>query len=92
MPLVMLSKIFQEFPVAEATRRIKSLGFDGVDLTVGPKGHVLPKRVGIDLPAAVTAILDQGLSVPIISSAITRADEPGAEATLAAASTAASAC
>jgi sugar phosphate isomerase/epimerase len=85
MPLVMFSKMLQEFPIAEAARRIKNLGFDGVDLTVRPKGHVEPDRVGIDLPAAVAAIRDQGLTVPMISTAITRADEPGAEATLAAA-------
>jgi L-ribulose-5-phosphate 3-epimerase len=85
MPLVMFSKMLQEFPVAEAARRVKALGFDGVDLTVRPKGHVLPERVGPDLPAAVAAIRDRGLSVPMITTAITRADDPHAEATLAAA-------
>src|SRR5437763_16112990 len=81
----MFSKMLQEFSVAEAARRIKAMGFDGVDLTVRPKGHVEPERVGHDLPLAFAAIKDQGLTVPMISTAITRADDPGAEATLAAA-------
>ena len=30
------------------------MGFNGLDLTVRPKGHVLPERVADDLPKAVT--------------------------------------
>jgi sugar phosphate isomerase/epimerase len=85
MPLVMFSKMLGEFPVPEAARRINGLGFDGVDLTVRPKGHVEPAGVGMALPEAVKAIRDQGLTVPMISTAITGADDPAAEATLAAA-------
>ncbi|MBX6315090.1 MAG: sugar phosphate isomerase/epimerase [Isosphaeraceae bacterium] len=85
MPLVMFSKMLQEFPVAEAARRIKTLGFEGVDLTVRPGGHVRPETVGMDLPRAVAAIKDQGLSVPMITTAITSATAPAAESTLAAA-------
>ena len=80
--LVMFSKMLGEFPVAEAARRIKGLGFEGVDLTVRPGGHVLPERVGKDLPEAVRAIRGEGLSVPMITTAITRAGDPHAEAIL----------
>jgi sugar phosphate isomerase/epimerase len=83
MQLVMFSKMLQEFSVAEAARRMKGLGFDGVDLTVRPKGHVLPERVAKDLPAAVAAIHGEGLTVPMASTAITRAGDPHAEATIA---------
>jgi sugar phosphate isomerase/epimerase len=85
MPLVMFSKMLGEFPVAEAARRIKGLGFDGVDLTVRPKGHVEPAGVGMALPEAVKTIRDLGLSVPMITTAITGAEDPAAEPTLAAA-------
>ncbi len=85
MPLVMFSKMLQEFSVAEAAQRIKALGFDGVDLTVRPKGHVEPATVGKDLPAAIGAIHAQGLDVPMASTAITRATDPHAEATVEAA-------
>lgn len=85
MPLVMFSKMLQEFSIAEAAQRIKALGFDGVDLTVRPKGHVEPATVGKDLPAAIGAIHAQGLDVPMASTAITRATDPHAEATVEAA-------
>ncbi len=85
MTLVMFSKMLQEFSIAEAARRIHTLGFEGVDLTVRPGGHVEPARVGVALPEAVKAIRDAGLTVPMITTAITAAGEPDAEATVAAA-------
>jgi sugar phosphate isomerase/epimerase len=85
MQFVMFSKMLQEFPVAEAAQRIKNLGFDGVDLTVRPGGHVTPERVTQDLPQAVKAIRDLGLAVPMISTAITKAGDPSTDAVLASA-------
>lgn len=85
MTFVMFSKMLGDLSVPEAARRIKAIGFDGVDLTVRPGGHVVPDRVANDLPEAVKAIRGEGLTVPMITTAITRADEPHAEATLAAA-------
>ncbi len=37
------------------------IGFDGLDLTVRPKGHVLPERVADDLPKAVESIKKYGM-------------------------------
>ncbi len=48
----------------------KNLGFDGVDLTVRPGGHVLPENVESDLPKAVEAIRKKGLKVPMITTRI----------------------
>ena len=81
--LVMFSKMLGEFPVAEAARRIKGLGFEGVDLTVRPGGHVLPERVETNLPEAIKAIRGEGLSVPMITTAIARVGDPHAQAILA---------
>ena len=36
------------------------MGFDGIDLTVRPKGHVAPERVAEDLPRALDAIRAKG--------------------------------
>ncbi|UCC97110.1 MAG: TIM barrel protein [Phycisphaerales bacterium] len=47
------------------------VGFDGIDLTVRPGGHVEPERVRDDLPKAVRAIKEAGLDVPTITTAIT---------------------
>jgi len=55
------------------------LGFDGIDLTVRPDGHVLPERVADDLPKAVEAIEKAGLKVYTIVTNIKTADEKYAE-------------
>ena len=34
---------------------VAEMGFDGIDLTVRPEGHVLPEKVILDLPKAVQA-------------------------------------
>ncbi len=82
LTFVMFTKMLQEFSIAEAARRIKALGFDGVDLTVRPGGHVLPEKVEKDLPVAVAAIHAEGLTIPMMSTAITRATDPHVEAIL----------
>lgn len=52
------------------------IGFTGIDLTVRKGGHVLPENVKRDLPLAVAQIRDAGLEVPMITTGITRADDP----------------
>jgi sugar phosphate isomerase/epimerase len=47
------------------------LGFDGVDITVRPRGHVLPERVVDDLPRVVEAIGRAGIKPSKITTAIT---------------------
>jgi sugar phosphate isomerase/epimerase len=66
-------------------REVKRLGFDGVDLTVRPAGHVLPENVERDLPKAVEAIRAHGLSVPMITTNLLSATEPVARPTVASA-------
>lgn len=56
--------------MAEAAAEI---GFDGVDLTVRPGGHVLPENVAEDLPRAVEAIRNHGLEVTMMTTALTDA-------------------
>lgn len=46
-------------------------GFDGVDLTVRPGGHVLPERAEQDLPKAVKAVRKAGLDVDMMTTRIT---------------------
>jgi len=58
------------------------VGFDGVDLTVRPGGHIPPERVRTDLPKAVEEIRKAGLAVPMITTAITDADDPNTAAIL----------
>lgn len=51
------------------------LGFDGIDLTVRPDGHVEPSRVTEDLPKAVEAAKKQGIKIHSIVTAITSASD-----------------
>lgn len=58
------------------------VGFDGVDLTVRPGGHVLPERVEDDLPKAVAAVRQAGIEVKMMTTAITDPRDPKTEAIL----------
>lgn len=49
------------------------IGFDGIDLTVRPKGHVLPEQVAVDLSKAVSAIKKKGLQSIMMATNITDA-------------------
>lgn len=63
-------------PMAETAA---DLGFDGIVLTVRPDGHVEPEAATEELPRAAEAIEAAGLDLPMITTAITRADGPHAE-------------
>jgi L-ribulose-5-phosphate 3-epimerase len=76
------SKHLQWLNYVEMAQVAAQIGFDGIDITVRPSGHVLPERVAEDLPKAVNAIKKAGLNVYMITTAITDADEPTAESIL----------
>lgn len=59
--------------MAEAARE---LGFDGIDLTVRPKGHVLPEKVETDLPLAVEAMKKVGMTPQMFCTAVEDAANP----------------
>jgi sugar phosphate isomerase/epimerase len=74
------------YSYADIARMLKQLKIAGPDLTVRPGGLVLPARVTADLPKAAAAFRDQGLSIPMITTALTSAEDPTAAASFAAAS------
>lgn len=73
------SKHLQWLDYTEMAKAIVELGFDGVDLTVRPEGHVLPERVESDLPKAVEAVNSAGKKVLMLTTAIDNADDPLSE-------------
>ena len=73
------SKHLQWLDYNEMSKTVAELGFDGVDLTVRPQGHVLPERVEADLPKAVEAISKAGKKVYMLTTAIDNADDPVTE-------------
>jgi sugar phosphate isomerase/epimerase len=76
------SKHFHWTSIAEAARLSKELGYEGVDLTVRPAGHVLPEKVEDDLPKAVETIHAAGMKIPMITTGILDATTPRAESIL----------
>ncbi|GAB3893635.1 sugar phosphate isomerase/epimerase [Larkinella knui] len=70
------SKLLHFLNYNELAAVASDLGFDGVDLTVRPEGHVEPANVRTDLPKAVEILKKKNLSVPTITTAVTKADEP----------------
>jgi L-ribulose-5-phosphate 3-epimerase len=64
------SKHLQFLNYRDMAEAAAEIGFDGVDITVRPKGHVLPERVETDLPKAVEAIRKTGLAHAMITTAV----------------------
>jgi L-ribulose-5-phosphate 3-epimerase len=83
--LCLFSKHLPELGWSEIGKVVKEQGFDGVDLTVRAGGHVLPERAATDLPRAIEAIRAHGVSVPMVTTELTRASDPAAKALLEAA-------
>jgi sugar phosphate isomerase/epimerase len=80
--LCFFSKHLPRMNGRELGRSLEALGFDGVDLTVRPGGHVDPKRVAVDLPVLVDAIRHEGLTVPMITTELLSDADPVAQPTL----------
>ncbi|MDQ8187917.1 sugar phosphate isomerase/epimerase family protein [Pelagicoccus sp. SDUM812002] len=80
--LNLFSKHLQFLGYQELAETAKSIGFDGIDLTVRPGGHVLPERVEQDLPKVVDACREQGLETPMMTTTVEDADDPLDQAVL----------
>ncbi|WP_020528239.1 sugar phosphate isomerase/epimerase family protein [Flexithrix dorotheae] len=81
-PICIFSKHLDWMDFRELGAFAKKLGFDGVDLTVRKKGHVLPYEVEEQLPKAIEEITKSGVAVPMIATDIHNADEPYTERVL----------
>lgn len=72
----LFSKHLQFLDLKEAGQIAAELGFEGLDLTVRPKGHILPEHVEADLPSAIQAIKQSGSTCEMITTAISDVDSP----------------
>ncbi|HLW79042.1 MAG TPA: sugar phosphate isomerase/epimerase family protein [Terriglobia bacterium] len=81
--LCLFSKPLPKMDWRRLAQAAKRVGFGGIDLTVRPEGHVRPERAAEDLPKAVAAIREEGLEVPMITTALTSAADPAARPILA---------
>ena len=64
------SKHLQFLGYKDLAQAAADMGFDGVDLTVRPNGHVSPERVEDDLPKAVEAFKEAGLHPLLMTNAV----------------------
>ena len=69
------SKHLQFLNYQDMAEAVAEMGFDGIDLTVRPNGHVLPERVETDLPKAVEAMRKMGFAPLMITTAVDDADD-----------------
>lgn len=76
------SKHLQHLDYRALAETIAEAGYDGIDLTVRAGGHVLPERVREDLPRAAEAAKAAGIALRMITTTITSAGDPHAEAVL----------
>jgi L-ribulose-5-phosphate 3-epimerase len=66
----LFSKHLQFLNYEQAGEKAAELGFQGLDLTVRPKGHVLPESVADYLPKAIEDIKKGGSTCTMITTAI----------------------
>lgn len=69
------SKTLQFLDYNKLSEVVKEMGFDGIDLTVRRKGHVLPERVVEDLPKATEIMKSFGLQPQLFSTNVSDAND-----------------
>ena len=80
------SKHLQFLNYNDACDVARQIGFNGLDLTVRPKGHVSPENVEEDLPKATDAMLKYGMEPLMIASNVSDANSPADQMLLSTAS------
>jgi sugar phosphate isomerase/epimerase len=85
MRFVLFTDNLADVTIAQACASAKTAGFDGLDLTLRPGGHVLPENAEVGLAEARRLADTAGVTIPMISTAVTDTNSPHAEAIFAAA-------
>jgi sugar phosphate isomerase/epimerase len=74
--ICVFSKHLQWLDYEEMAQTAADIGFNGVDLTVRPKGHVLPENATRDLPRAYEAVKNAGIDTVMMATSIQNATDP----------------
>lgn len=85
MQYVLFTDNLADLTVPQACDAAKAAGFDGLDLTLRPGGHVRPESAEVGLAEARRAADAAGVAIPMVTTSLTDADSPHAEAIFAAA-------
>jgi sugar phosphate isomerase/epimerase len=75
LKIFIFSKHLQFLDYKSMCEAAKEMGFDGIDLTVRPKGHVLPKNVAEDLPKATETMNSYGLLPQLLTTKVVDAND-----------------
>ena len=81
-PVCLYSKVLVKIGYIDLPPIVQALGFDGVDLSVEPDGHVIPAKAGNQLMPALEACTGIGLDVPMITTQLTRAQDKDSQEVL----------
>jgi sugar phosphate isomerase/epimerase len=83
VPAVCLySKVLIKVGYIDLPMIIQALGFDGVDLSVEPDGHVIPEKAPNQLMPALEGITGRGVDVPMITTTLTKAQDKDSQEVL----------
>jgi hypothetical protein len=74
--LCVYSGSLAKIPYAQLPEIVRSLGYDGVDLTVMNGGHVDPAKYMVDLDRAFQTIQDAGMELPMVTTNFTSPSQP----------------
>ncbi|MEO1999214.1 MAG: TIM barrel protein, partial [Planctomycetaceae bacterium] len=75
-PVCVFTKPLQWLSYAQLADQVAEFGFDGIEGTVRPKGHVVPERVQQDLPRLVQALRARDLDFTIMTTAVNSIRDP----------------
>jgi len=76
------TKVLQDLSFEKTAQAAVDLGWDGIELPLRAKGHVLPERVDEDLPKMLEALKAKGREILVAATDIRAADEPLTEKVL----------
>lgn len=85
MQYVLFTDNLADLTITQVCTAVKNADFDGLDLTLRPGGHVKPENAEVGLAEAKKIADDAGVTIPMISTAVSEVNSPHAEAIFAAA-------
>src|SRR6185437_1948954 len=70
------SGCFAKIPSSELPDIIRTMGYDGIDLTVMQGGHVDPSKYMVEMDRAFQTFQDAGLEIPMMTTSFISPSEP----------------
>ncbi|MBX7122293.1 MAG: sugar phosphate isomerase/epimerase [Opitutaceae bacterium] len=81
-PIAVFSKAFQHLNAEKTAELVASIGFNGIECPVRPKGQIEPEKAPDLLPVFVDALRKRGCDMYVATTDITRIDQKHADSTL----------